>query len=279
MQKVINDPNLPLKGLLRGDTDIFDGVTVSDITQLPDDIPTFESMLSKSLEFWIENNRRGIWIKIPQNKSFLIQTAVNQGFEFHHCQSDYIMLTKWIPSDVNRLPQYTSHFIGCGGVVINDRNEILLITEKQRPDKWKIPGGSLDPGEDICGTAVREVFEETGVKTEFVSVLGFRQLHNYAFNRGDIYFVCALKPLSLEINLDENEIAFAKWAPIEEFLNLQTPYPLQKSVSRLAYEYAVNGYKGFKASDVANSLRPGNSFVYHGSNADFTDLEYVIPKS
>ncbi|KAN0009328.1 hypothetical protein ACTFIU_006608 [Dictyostelium citrinum] len=274
-----NNPQLIEKGILAGIPDIFDGIIVNDTTQYPkgeDSVNKFKEIIKKSLEFWTENKRRGIWVEIPESYSILIPTLVENGFSFHHCQSNYIMLTKWLPTangEPNKLPHYTSHFIGCGGVVINDRNEILLITEKQRPDKWKIPGGANDPGEDICQTAVREVFEETGIRTEFVSILGFRQLHNYAFNRGDIYFVCALKPLTLEINSDPSEIAQCKWAPVKEFTEIETPFPLQKSVSRLAYDYCFNGYKGMKASAVANSLRAGNSFVYHSSETDFDDLK------
>ncbi|KAM9958487.1 hypothetical protein ACTFIW_001359 [Dictyostelium discoideum] len=274
-----NDPKLIEKGILAGIPDIFDGIIVRDTTQYPkgsgeDSVGKFKEIVKNSLQFWTENKRRGIWIEIPETNSILIPTLVENGFSFHHCQSNYIMLTKWLPiGEPNKLPHYTSHFIGCGGVVINERNEILLITEKQRPDKWKIPGGANDPGEDICETAVREVWEETGIRTEFVSILGLRQLHNYAFNRGDIYFVCALKPLSSEINSDPSEIAQCKWAPVKEFTEIETPFPLQKSVSRLAYDYCFNGYKGMKASAVANSLRAGNSFVYHGSDTDFEDLK------
>ncbi|KAF2070378.1 hypothetical protein CYY_008307 [Polysphondylium violaceum] len=270
-----NGDSLPSLGLLKGTPDIFDGLTIDEVSQYPDNIEEFRVLLKKSLDFWIENKRRGLWFKVPESKSQLIPVLIENGFKFHHCQSDYLMLTNWLPQELNKLPHYTSHFIGCGGVVINDKKEILLITEKQRPTKWKIPGGALDSGEDISATAVREVFEETGVKTEFVGVLGFRQLHKYAFNRGDIYYICALKPISEEINIDPNEIALCKWAPIEEFLTLETPFPLQRSVARLAYEYAENGYKGFKGDLVANSLKPGNSFIYHGSDADLLDLKYV----
>jgi ADP-ribose pyrophosphatase YjhB (NUDIX family) len=39
---------------------------------------------------------------------------------------------------------------------------------------------------------IREVFEETGVKTRFESVLGFRELQNFKFGQADLYFVCLL---------------------------------------------------------------------------------------
>jgi 8-oxo-dGTP diphosphatase len=33
------------------------------------------------------------------------------------------------------------------------------------PKPWKFPGGYVDPGETIREGVIREVFEETGVKT------------------------------------------------------------------------------------------------------------------
>ena len=35
------------------------------------------------------------------------------GFDFHHAQSGYAMLTKWLPEDEpNKLPLYASHYLG-----------------------------------------------------------------------------------------------------------------------------------------------------------------------
>jgi 8-oxo-dGTP pyrophosphatase MutT (NUDIX family) len=47
----------------------------------------------------------------------------------------------------------------------------------------------VDQGEDIPAGAVREVFEETGVRTEFVSILGIRHGHNIAFGKSDMFFL------------------------------------------------------------------------------------------
>ena len=69
-------------------------------------------------------------------------------------------------------------------------------------------------GEDISETAVREVREETGVETEFVSLLCFRHMHALRWGTDDIYFVCLLKPLTSEVNIDQKEIAASKWVDV-----------------------------------------------------------------
>jgi len=48
-----------------------------------------------------------------------------------------------------------------GGIVYNERDEILLIF---RRGKWDLPKGKVDPGESIVDCALREVVEETGLK-------------------------------------------------------------------------------------------------------------------
>jgi len=69
----------------------------------------------------------------------------------------------------------------------------------------------MDPGEYVHEAAIREVFEETGIKCEFVSMLSARHMPEARMGNGDIYFTCLLKPLTTEIKIQEEEIAAAKW--------------------------------------------------------------------
>jgi 8-oxo-dGTP pyrophosphatase MutT (NUDIX family) len=55
------------------------------------------------------------------------------------------------------------------GVVLVDRRGWLLLQERDEhpvidPEKWGLPGGHLEPGEEPVAGAVRELLEETGVR-------------------------------------------------------------------------------------------------------------------
>ena len=58
------------------------------------------------------------------------------------------------------------------------------------------------------------MFEETGIKAEFQSLICFREKVDYKWKADDIYFVCLLKPLTFEIQACEYEIKAAKWMKI-----------------------------------------------------------------
>jgi len=68
--------------------------------------------------------------------------------------------------------------ISSGGVVVF-RNAILLL-RKYNGD-WVLPKGKVEKKEKIIDTAVREVFEEGGVRAEVIQYLG--KIH-YAFKNG-----------------------------------------------------------------------------------------------
>ena len=52
-----------------------------------------------------------------------------------------------------------------GGVVTNCRGELLMIRLRNR---WDLPKGHIEEGEDSRAAAIREVEEETGIKAEIL---------------------------------------------------------------------------------------------------------------
>ncbi|CAK7356317.1 unnamed protein product [Dovyalis caffra] len=201
--------------------DEYGGVVV-DPARLPVNPDAFASMLLFSLSHWKMKEKKGIWLKLPLERSELVPVAVKEGFEYHHAEPGYVMLTYWIPEGPCMLPTNATHQVGVGGFVINEENEVLVVQEKfyapSFADLWKIPTGFILESEEIYTGAVREVKEETGVDTEFVEVIAFRHAHNLAFDKSDLFFVCMLKPLSAQIKVDDLEIQAAKWMPLVEFV-------------------------------------------------------------
>ncbi|ESN91025.1 hypothetical protein HELRODRAFT_158069 [Helobdella robusta] len=59
-------------------------------------------------------------------------------------------------------------------VCVKDCNEteILLVSANRDPELWIIPGGGIEPTEDIQVAALREVLEEAGVKGRLDRCLG-----------------------------------------------------------------------------------------------------------
>uniref|UniRef100_A0A671Q0T5 diphosphoinositol-polyphosphate diphosphatase n=1 Tax=Sinocyclocheilus anshuiensis TaxID=1608454 RepID=A0A671Q0T5_9TELE len=55
----------------------------------------------------------------------------------------------------------------------NDReDEVLLVSSSRHPDQWIVPGGGMEPEEEPGGAAVREVYEEAGVRGTLGRLLG-----------------------------------------------------------------------------------------------------------
>ena len=65
------------------------------------------------------------------------------------------------------LDERVSHipFIQTGSaVIIRNKDGEILLQERTDRDAWSLPGGCQDLGEDLRVTAIREVYEETGIK-------------------------------------------------------------------------------------------------------------------
>lgn len=84
-------------------------------------------------------------------------------------------------------------------------------------DAWQVLCFLLTD-ENIVEAVKREVLEETGIQTEFVSLVCFCHMLNFRFGCSDIYFICHLKPLTQDINMDTREIADAKWMDVSCFI-------------------------------------------------------------
>uniref|UniRef100_A0A0E0LDR3 Nudix hydrolase domain-containing protein n=1 Tax=Oryza punctata TaxID=4537 RepID=A0A0E0LDR3_ORYPU len=242
------------------------GVIVEMTT--PMDPQLFSASLKASLSKWREQGIRGVWIKLPISLANLIQYAVEEGFWYHHAEETYLMLAYWLPATTHTLPVNATHRVGVGAFVMNDKREVLAVQEKSGVLRglgvWKFPTGVVEPGEDINIGAVREVKEETGIDTEFVEVLAFRQSHKAFFDKSDLFFVCILRPLSFDITKQDSEIEAAQWMPVEEFAAqpFVQKHELVKYILEVGLAKVDKDYSGFSPILIKSAFTDKKSFFY-----------------
>lgn len=83
---------------------------------------------------------------------------------------------------------FTDPKVGVGILVVAE-GQILLVRRTMQPEigKWSIPAGYLDAGEEPEATAVREVWEETGLHVHIERLAGV--YHNAAEQGGASIFI------------------------------------------------------------------------------------------
>ena len=104
---------------------------------------------------------------------------------------------------------------GSSLIVRNEKGEILL---QQRSDngRWGLPGGCQDLGENLRTTAVRELFEETGIRVKEEDLVlidtlsGEERKRSYpngdiVYNNSSLYLV-DVNSKDININIDSESI-------------------------------------------------------------------------
>jgi 8-oxo-dGTP pyrophosphatase MutT (NUDIX family) len=155
--------------------------------------------------------------------------------------------------------------ISAGGVVIRKRNEAWWMAAiepageappsaaapKMSPRKAKpvlaLPKGLVDPGEKPAETALREVFEETGVVADLVAKLDdIKYVYSRSWGDGQrvfkivsfylmLYRSGRINQIAPEMRI---EVARATWIPLEEASKLLA-YKGEKQMVQRALDYLV----------------------------------------
>jgi len=227
--------------------------------------------LSQHLASWQQDGKGGVWMKIPLSCSSLVGTVVAAGFRYHHAKPEYAMLVKWLPSTPCTLPMYAFTKVGVGGVVVNDKDEVLMVKERISPmaafqDSWKLPGGLADPEEDLAQTVLREVHEETGIDASLVGVVSMRHTHRLMHGQSDMYFLVKLRASNNEIRIDSHELKDAQWMSKErlESLRGERGQPMADKVSPNNLLMIQNALEGnlIKATEIPNSYGGRPTLLY-----------------
>jgi len=113
------------------------------------------------------------------------------------------------------------HEVAAGGLVFNPKEKILLIF---RRNNWDLPKGKLEKKESNRKAAVREVMEETGIKSVKITK-DFSNTYHIFTNKSKkkrvlketVWYLMRTPKQNLTPQLEE-DITAAKWKNLENFL-------------------------------------------------------------
>jgi 8-oxo-dGTP diphosphatase len=122
-----------------------------------------------------------------------------------------------------------------GGIIIKD-SKVLIIqraaNEEAYPNLWEVPSGKKEPMEKIEDTALREVHEETGLKTKIIKVA---DVFNFSVEKTDeirdvtqINFLLELSEES-EVKLSAEHQNFA-WVTEDELIKYNLSKETKNSI-------------------------------------------------
>lgn len=143
---------------------------------------------------------------------------------------------------------------GAGGILL-DHNGRYIVMVESNPDyisaskgkrsgihEIEYPGGKTDPGETSVDTAIREIYEETGI-----SITPY-QIINYVVN---------INPKNLGVYLFKVILTNEQWNNIEKYSNnLRAKYNKNKENTE------TMGLQIVQVSDIINTIRNNDSHVY-----------------
>lgn len=120
----------------------------------------------------------------------------------------------------------TLMLVAARGVIRNDEGKYLLI---KRADNgiWAFPSGAMEIGESLKECAIRETYEETGLKAARATMFAFHTGPEFTFTNmfGDTYQHLSasylLEEISGELNPDPEEASDAGWFAEEEIPDRQ----------------------------------------------------------
>ena len=117
----------------------------------------------------------------------------------------------------------------CGGIIFNINSQKYLLIQLKNGSHWDFPKGHMEEGETEEETALREIFEEVGLKVNLQQ--GFREIISYADGINNVHKTVVFflaKTSSFNITLQDEEVGDYLWLEFNDALE------------KLTYENAKN---------------------------------------
>ncbi|HLF87900.1 MAG TPA: NUDIX hydrolase N-terminal domain-containing protein [Anaerolineales bacterium] len=122
---------------------------------------------------------------------------------------------------------YLTPFVGAGAAVFRDGK--LLLIQRHDDKRWAIPGGAVEVGETVAAAAVRELWEETGIRgrvTHLLAVFESRRWQSpFRHHLNHFVFACESDetPQTTPEALDVSFFAEDKLPPLSQGHHVRVP--------------------------------------------------------
>ena len=134
---------------------------------------------------------------------------------------------KTVPLDVNESPQFRLIVVG---IVQNERDEYLICKMPRGrgvfPAQWGLPGGGIEPGEQMEAALRRELMEELAIDISDIEPLFFSDgTYKKSFANGDqrdvymifLIFSCRAKSTDITLSAEFSEYAWIKKVDLKSY--------------------------------------------------------------
>lgn len=145
------------------------------------------------------------------------------------------------------------HFT-CSGFVLNKARDKVLMIYHNIYDSWAWPGGHADGESDFLNVAIREVQEETGVKSvipidsnifamDVLSCFGHIKRKQYVSSHIHISVAYLLEVDESEVlHIQQEENSNVAWLPLETFMDMVTEEHMKPVYAKIVEKAKEIGY-------------------------------------
>lgn len=131
--------------------------------------------------------------------------------------------------------------LAVSAIVTDAAGRVLLVQRSMPPEagRWTLPGGRVEPGEQLEDAAVREVLEETGLRVRVVSEAG--AVERSAPDGGVFEIHCYRTDHGGGEPIAGSDAAAVRWATDEELAALELTRGLRDLLARWRHRHGRGG--------------------------------------
>jgi bis(5'-nucleosidyl)-tetraphosphatase len=123
--------------------------------------------------------------------------------------------------------------------MLDNNKPLFLLLRSAKHGEWGAPKGHSDTGETEMETAIREIYEETGLR-RLSFIPGFRQAIRYTvkkkggiFTKESVYFLCQTETDELHLSHEHTEAHMATMDEVDTLVN----HDDMRAVFRKAFKF------------------------------------------